>query len=213
MYRVDNILFDPITKQFKANINGSLVPIGGGAAGGGGVTKVNTLPKTGEAGKIYYNTSDNTYYVYNNDKFEPIAKQGMPKGTPEITHYSEASFVNGTFVNKKGLKLGLKPNTYYDLSDEIWYSNKDAETPDVGSLTFTFDELNGTDDTTNSYVFRMIIGVNSPNLVFSGVFIPDVTKEVLDNLKLKHEYEFNVFDRYMLVTDVTKSSGGGGITR
>ena len=198
MYRVDNILFDPITKQFKANINGSLVPIDGGAADGGGVTKVNTLPETGEAGKIYYNTSDNTYYVYNNDKFEPIAKQGMPKGEPEITgHY----VISGT--DKNGASITLQPNTYYNLSDAIWFTNQDLEDPDIAGLTFTFDGLDGTVDSTNSYVFRMIIGVDSPNLVFNGIFIPDVTKEVLDNLELNHEYEFNVFDKYMLVTDVT----------
>lgn len=197
MYRVDNILFDPITKQFKANINGSLVPVGGGGSDGDGVTKVNTLPETGEAGKIYYNTSDNTYYVYNNDKFEPIAKQGMAKGEPEITgHYKIKKGVTGVC-------LTLQPNTYYDISDAIWFTNQDLETPNVGGLTFTFDGLDGTDDTINSYVFRMIIGVDSPNLVFTGVFIPDVTKDVLDNLELNHEYEFNVFDKYMLVTDVT----------
>ena len=198
MYRVDNILFDPITKQFKANINGSLVPIGGGTSDGGGVTKVNTLPETGEAGKIYYNTSDSTYYVYNNDKFEPIAKQGMPKGTPEITgHY----VISGT--DKNGASITLQPNTYYNLSDAIWFTDQDLDNPDIAGLTFTFDGLDGTDDTTNSYVFRMIIGVASPNLVFTGVFIPGVTKEVLNNLELNHEYEFNVFDKYMLVTDVT----------
>lgn len=165
---------------------------------GGGVTKVSTLPETGEAGKIYYNTSDNTYYVYNNNKFEPIAKQGMPKGTPEITgHY----LINGT--DKNGASLTLQPNTYYNLSNEIWFSSQDLEEPDIAGLKFTFNDLNGTDDTVNSYVFRMIIGVASPNLVFTGVFIPDVTKEVLDNLELNHEYEFNVFDKYMLVTDVT----------
>lgn len=165
---------------------------------GGGVTKVNTLPETGEAGKIYYNTSDNTYYVCNNDKFEPIAKQGMAKGTPEITgHYA----ISGSDLT--GVNLKLQPNTYYNLSDAIWFTDQDLDNPDVGSLTFTFDGLDGTDDTTNSYVFRMIIGVDSPNLVFTGVFIPDVTKEVLDNLEQDHEYEFNVFDKYMLVTDVT----------
>lgn len=165
---------------------------------GGGVTKVNTLPETGEAGKIYYNTSDNTYYVYNNDKFEPIAKQGMSKGIPDITsHY----VISGSDMT--GVNLKLQPNTYYNLSDAIWFTDQDLDNPDVGSLTFTFDGLDGTDDTTNSYVFRMIVGVDSPNLVFTGVFIPDVAKEVLDNLELNHEYEFNVFDKYMLVTDVT----------
>lgn len=165
---------------------------------GGGVTKVNTLPETGEAGKIYYNTSDNTYYVYNNDKFEPIAKQGMAKGTPEIIgHYA----ISGSDLT--GVNLKLQPNTYYNLSDAIWFTDQDLDNPDVGSLTFTFDGLDGTADVVNSYVFRMIIGVASPNLVFTGVFIPDVTKEILDDLELNHEYEFNVFDKYMLVTDVT----------
>lgn len=165
---------------------------------GGGVEKVNILPEKGEEGKIYYNTTDGTYYVYNNDKFEPIAKQGMAKGTPEITgHYA----ISGSDLT--GVNLKLQPNTYYNLSDAIWFTDQDLETPDVGSLTFTFEGLDGTDDTTNSYVFRMIIGVNSPNLKFNGVLIPDVTKEVLDNLEQGHKYEFNVFDRYMLVTDVT----------
>lgn len=173
---------------------------------GGGVTKVNTLPETGEAGKIYYNTSDSTYYVYNNDKFEPIAKQGMPKGTPEITgHYVISD------IDKNGASITLQPNTYYNLSDAIWFTDQDLDNPDIAGLTFTFDRLDGTDDVVNSYLFRLRIISDKPlpNLVFNGVFIPAVAKEVLDNLELNHEYEFNVFDKYMLVTDVTIIKEGG----
>ena len=126
------------------------------------------------------------------------AKQSMPKGTPEITGYYQ---ISGS--DMKGVSIALQPNIYYDLSDAIWFTDQDLETPDVGSLTFTFNGLGGTADTTNSYVFRIIIGVNSPNLKFNGVLIPDVTKKVLDNLEQGHKYEFNVFDRYMLVTDIT----------
>jgi len=197
MLTINRILYDTTTRIFYANINGGLVPVGDGTSDGGGVTKVNTLPETGEAGKIYYNTSDSTYYVYNNDKFEPIAKQGMPNGEPEITgHY----MIPGS--GKIGASLTLQPNTYYNLPNEIWYSSQDAETPDIAGLTFTFNALND-EDIANGYVFRMVIGVESPNLIFTGVRIPDVTKEVLDNLEQGHEYEFNVFDKYMLVTDVT----------
>ena len=39
---------------------------------GGGVKKVDTLPETGEAGKIYYNTTDGTYYVYDKKGFTTI---------------------------------------------------------------------------------------------------------------------------------------------
>lgn len=64
MKRIDNVLFDSQQKKFFANIYGELIEVGGNSTG---VTSVSTLPATGEEGKIYYNTTDNKYYIYNTD--------------------------------------------------------------------------------------------------------------------------------------------------
>ena len=46
---------------FTRNVFGKPVELGGA---GGGVEKVDTLPETGEEGKIYYNTTNKQYYRY-----------------------------------------------------------------------------------------------------------------------------------------------------
>lgn len=60
---------------------------------GGGVEKVDTLPKTGEEGKIYYNTTDKKYYTYTNEGgfneigsgIETVTTFGVaPNGMPSV---------------------------------------------------------------------------------------------------------------------------------
>lgn len=53
---------------------------------GGGVEKVDTLPETGEAGKIYYNTSDGKYYAYDKKEFTSIGS-----GIETVTTFGVAS--------------------------------------------------------------------------------------------------------------------------
>lgn len=54
---------------FTRNVFGKPVELGGA---GGGVEKVASLPEKGEEGKIYYNTSDGIYYVYDKENFTAI---------------------------------------------------------------------------------------------------------------------------------------------
>ena len=60
MKTITKFHYDSVNKNLYANIDGSVVPI----IKGSGVTRVASLPATGESGKIYYNESDRQYYTY-----------------------------------------------------------------------------------------------------------------------------------------------------
>ena len=157
-----------------------------------GVTKVTSLPETGEAGKIYYNTTDNKYYLYNGTSYSPIGSQGMPIGeTPE-----------NTSITPSKVDYTLAANTFYNL--DTFYTTSDDEVPK--DATFRFDGI-ASEDAMNTYVFRMTVpDAGVPNMTFNYVIIPDSTKEVLDALEEGHTYEFNVFGNVMLVTDITQTT-------
>ena len=60
MKTITKFHYDSVNKNLYANIDGNVVPI----IKGSGVTRVASLPATGESGKIYYNESDRQYYTY-----------------------------------------------------------------------------------------------------------------------------------------------------
>lgn len=60
MKTITKFHYDSVNKNLYANIDGNVVPI----IKGSDVTRVASLPATGESGKIYYNESDRQYYTY-----------------------------------------------------------------------------------------------------------------------------------------------------
>ena len=109
MKTITKFHYDSVNKNLYANIDGNVVPV----IKGGGVTRVASLPATGESGKIYYNESDRQYYTYDSSAgafstlgantgypVENMGEYGAPFflgdtkfGTPE---YKE-SIANGDF--------------------------------------------------------------------------------------------------------------------
>lgn len=63
MKTITKFHYDSVNKNLYANIDGNVVPI----IKGSGVTRVASLPATGEEGKIYYNTNNKKYYTYTNE--------------------------------------------------------------------------------------------------------------------------------------------------
>lgn len=70
---------------------------------GGGVEKVDTLPKTGEEGKIYYNTSDGKYYVYDKKEFTSIGS-----GIETVTTFNVIP--NGVDVPSVDTQIPIAPD-------------------------------------------------------------------------------------------------------
>lgn len=174
------------------SVFGRIVKIGGG--GGEGITKVTTLPESGEEGKIYYDTTEKKYYTYTSEGgFSEIGTTAMPHGeAPENT--SETPLASAKYV--------LKPNTYYDFDEFYTEDTTVAPLP----VIINFDDINN-ETVANSYVFRMTVPTTGVmNMTMSGVIITDSAKEILDDLEQGHRYEFNVFDKVMLVTDITQTT-------
>ena len=170
------------------NIFGKVVKVGEGE----GVTRVTTLPENGKEGEIYYNTTEKKYYLYDGASYSPIGSQGMPHGeAPE--NISEFPLASAKYV--------LKPNTYYDFDEFYTEDTTVAPLP----VIINFDDINN-ETVANSYVFRMTVPTTGVmNMTLTGVIIPDSAKEILDDLEQGHRYEFNVFDRVLLITDVTST--------
>ena len=178
------------------NVFGRIVKVGGG---GEGVSKVASLPENGKEGEIYYNTTEKKYYLYDGASYSPIGSQGMPHGeAPE--NISETPLTNVEYV--------LKPNTYYHFDEFYTEDTTVAPLP----VIINFDDINN-ETVANSYVFRMTIPTTGVmNMTLRGVIITDSAKKILDDLEQGHRYEFNVFDKELLITDVTSTPDGGDTT-
>lgn len=160
----------------------------------GGVTQVTELPTTGEEGKIYYNTTEKKYYTYTSEGgFSEIGATAMPHGeAPE--NISQFPLASAEYV--------LKPNTYYDFDE--FYTEDITVTP--LPVIINFDDINN-NTVANSYVFRMTVPTTGVmNMTMRGVIITNSAKEILDNLEQGNRYEFNVFDRVLLITDITEAA-------
>lgn len=164
---------------------------------GGGVQKVNTLPEEGEEGKIYYNTSDMQYYKYDVENgFTNLGIAPMPYGE---TPSNESNNPDQSII------YTLKPNVYYDF--DTFYTTNPLLTPLLARINFADIDAPGI---VNSYVFRITIpSTGLGNITLNGLTIPVSTKEILDNLEPTHRYEFNVFGKVLLITDITEESSNG----
>lgn len=170
------------------NIFGRIVKIEGG---GEGVTSVSSLPESGQAGKIYYNTTNNTYYVWDSE-----ASAFTPLGVDETVVITEIDDVERLYVEVPGgpsqsVANGfvLDPGVFYNI--DYWNVNTG------NSLTFGFDP-----SLPKVYAGRFTawdddISINLP----AGVSLPDETVNIVSG----HTYEFNIWQGVCIIQDVTTS--------
>lgn len=200
---------------------------------GGGVEKVDTLPEKGEEGKIYYNNADGIYYVYDKKGFTAIGSDiekviSLPfEGEEGKIYYHTIRKQYYTYDTEKGFTnlsiptmlygktprnnsvhpeqyeaYNLEPNKYYDF--DTFYTINIYTTP--LPVRIYFEDINN-QNVINSYVFRMTIpSTGGVNITLNNLTIPNSAKEILDNLVPTHRYEFNVFGKVLLVTDITATS-------
>lgn len=167
----------------------------------GGVTKVTVLPETGEEGKIYYNTTDKKYYVYDSTSTsykELRVGQGIPV----------ASTIRHKPTNGDSLDSNIDTNNRFILEQDTYYYLNDFIVEAEGSITLVnlwFEGMGNDDsDYTRQYIWRMTIPTNNVNLSMTGVLnTPQSTKDILDNLEVGHDYEFNLLEGVLFVADIT----------
>ena len=179
MKRIDNILFDPYSGQFYANINSSMVKIGGAGKDGNGVTKVDTLPEQGEEGKIYYNTTTGTYYISDNGRWRTFNETTVITSLDDVETPQTVPAMANTYI--------LQPNMFYNISN--W------KTTNVPSLSFQFDITEGV------YAGRFTAWDDAMTVSWPvGIKIPDsLDVDIVAN----HTYEFNVWQGVCIIQDVT----------
>lgn len=183
------------------NIFGRIVKVEGGE----GVTKVTSLPATGEEGKIYYNTTDKKYYVYSttDTQFKELTMTlpGIPIAT-EIKHgtayaETEASIdENNDFI--------LEPNKYYDLNTFILFTSTALDNTDYPAIGIEFEDIDENDGYARQYVWKLeLADWDSITMLLPNLIIPESTKDILDNLEKDHTYEFNLLNKVLFVADIT----------
>lgn len=162
----------------------------------GGATIVETLPETGRAGIIYYNTEDSNYYVYTENGFKEFgAQEGLP-----IVRNPAVHKLNG---EEQEYEYDLEPNKYYwfgriggTISDESIIGPDGIPDIDAPSLTLHVDF-----DSTiaRSYVGRFTANADSPSITLVGAHFADDIPDIETN----HAYEFNILNSVCKITDIT----------
>ena len=188
------------------NVFGKRVKLDG-LGGDGGVTPVSTLPEQGEQDKIYHNTTDGKYYVYDGAKYSEFGASTIPV----VSHHSH--------IEHDGLILlgqyNLEPNTLYDTGS-MEMQVRTVNNVTTASLLLV---LNNPDPTiAQCYMFRQtmpVAGDRDPaissyniDIAYSSgssmtVIVPDAAQEILGNLEGGHTYEFNILHGVLAVMDIT----------
>ena len=195
-------------KLIFRNVFGKKVNIKDEKGDNTGVINVVTLPVTGEAGRIYYNTTDNKYYIYEDGAFTEFGAVVNPE--IEIVANPQPSFADvssgkddsdseeETETENEGegegndepqtiiVQYNIEPNKYYMF----------------GTRTSAF-KLNFTLDNTyaKQYLGRFTASGDSVSLVLpANVHIPD---DMQPDIEDDHTYEFNILHDICLITDIT----------
>lgn len=156
------------------------------------IKKVSTLPVNGEKGQFYYNSTNDTYYVYDGTKFKPVGGDV----NPPIVDNLQGTLYEDDDINL-GTKFTLEPNIYYDLGTTNF---------DVSQVKSIYLDVDESTDVALSYMGRFSIAANSSLL---GVvlpdycIIPDEQAEKLADLEAGHTYEFNIFANVFMISDIT----------
>ena len=168
---------------------------------GGGVTKVATLPNRGELGKIYYNTTDNKYYVFGSDGWEPAGKDAP---IPVVTDPNEVEHrfnqVPDSVNNNAGTVeylYDLQPNVFYNIEDWLEVDNLPTVEWEVVNIGFYFVFDPNTDGAVAGRFKAWEDGINFhwP----AGVKVANSEDVEIVN---GHTYEFNVYKGVAIIMDL-----------
>lgn len=155
-----------------------------------GVTTVDELLDSGEQGKVYYNTTDNKYYIYNGEEFKEFGVTNPP-----IINVTGENIMSDDLI--VGVKYTLTPNAYCNLGSVAFNDLVEGVVIDIEPSTT--EAL--------SYTGRFTVGSVSTNTFTfpsdSGIIIPDEQAEKLADLEAGHTYEFNIFANVFMISDIT----------
>jgi hypothetical protein len=192
MLVIDRILYNPVTKKFFANIRGNFIEISSPAVPES-VVSVDELPESGDAGKIYYNTTDNTYNIWDAEK-SAFTHLGVDE-TVVITDIDDVEQAKEELIpgTQSVIANGyvLEPNVFYNI--ENWQKDLTFD-----GIAFKFD---ATDN--NVYAGRFTAWADAMSIGLpAGVSLPDETVDIIEG----HTYEFNIWQGVCIIQDVTITS-------
>ena len=171
------------------------------------ITPVLTLPEQGEQDKIYHNTTDGKYYVYDGSKYSEFGASTIPV----VSHHTHIEYGGLVLLGQ----YNLKPNTLYDAGS----MEMNVRTVNHVITASLIVVLNNPEPTiAQCYMFRQTMPVAGdrdpaissysieiayPNGSSMTVTVPDAAQEVLSNLEGGHTYEFNILHGVLAVMDIT----------
>ena len=192
MKAINKVLYDANSKKFYANVLGSMIEIAGDDKGGG-VIIVNTLPDTGEEGKIYYNTTTGTYYISDNGKWRTFNETTVVTSLDDVETWGHQGVLSFN-------EYILEPNIFYNISN--WDNSGTPQT--YPGIRLHVTNLNGL------YAGRFTAWKDNMSLWFTSdnneeLIVPDNIPDIVNG----HTYEFNVWQGVLILVDVTSTEQGG----
>lgn len=188
MKAINKVLYDEYSKRFFGNVHGNMIPIGGGNSDddtdNGAIITVDTLPREGEVGKIYYNTTDDKYYIYDSATHEYT---DLSAATIEVI--DDIDDVETVDLSPEVNTYRLRPGVFYNIDD--WNKGDESDT----ALVFVFERGNGI------FAGRFTAWADDMTLTWpTSVDVVDA-----DSLEIvsDHTYEFNVWLGKCIIKDVT----------
>lgn len=191
------------------NVFGKRVKLDG--LGGGGITPVSTLPEQGEQGKIYHNTTDGKYYVYDGNEYSEFGASTIPV----VSHHTHIEHDDLILLGQ----YNLEPNTLYDAGSMemqtrrinsvmtasllIVLNHPDPTIAQCYMFRQTLPDANSTAVTIGFPIDSYNIDIAYPSGSGMTVTVPDAAQEVLNNLEGGHTYEFNILHGVLAVMDIT----------
>jgi len=235
MKAIDKILYDNYRKMFYANINGSLVPIGGESksdeseqAKNPGVTPITDADiesgKPGTTGTIYYNTDSDQYMIYtslyedDDPDYIPVKDLMLRDSHRVISTQYQSGNMGGVVVNCDSTAyhylgtvynyLQLSFDTYDEYEDDMQV-NEYCGCFTVGLAAYREQTLPG------KYIEQPAPKSFTLNLT-TGTIIPDYLLNDNNELELEegHTYEFSIQNNVIILLDITGdavSNGNGGV--
>ena len=192
----------------------------------GGVTKVASLPETGEAGKIYYNTTSNTYYLHDGTSYVPVGIVEdtsfplVPKAGVIYHIVDRATDTDGYFAydgtsyrqfcaHSYPVVTPAEPaHTVDDTYDTVSYTlqpNKYYSLSGVGGGTDQTKtrvlalQFTPKTNVAEQYVGRVSCDGPVQLQLPAGIHLPDEHPDLEED----HTYEFNILYDTCLITDIT----------
>ena len=167
---------------------------------GEAITQTNSLPTKGEFGKIYYNKSDNKYYVVSDT--EDGVSEYIELGTGSDSNSGDIEVAS--IYSPTNNVYNLQANKYY-LLGTLTVDNTvlaDPVNPNIKLTGFS------TDGVAKSYIGRFTAGADNLNFLFStdngSVHICDEDADI--DIIQGHTYEFNVLYDTVFIKDITYTS-------